>query len=938
MKSSMCLPWARKILCIALLSYCSYNSYASHIVGGEIIYTYLSHSADSTSIQYHITLNLYRDPEGINYDQQASFGIYRQNASGQWDVHDVVRDVPIGPVIEIDPHTDPCRTLFINSTKLESTTYSFTIDLEVSDFSYMISYQKCCRNFTINNIDYESVGAVYDILITPEAQRLKNSSPSFTEIPPHFICQGYDIDIRNKGVDMDGDSLVYSFCNPIFPAIHADSPPGCCGCTTPDPGICPPEYLELEFVAPYSSDNPLGGAPQITIQSDNGQLTGVPTTLGSYVLAICIEEYRDGELLSTVRRDFEFNVIPCTQRLIAAVESDSVYLDPTTGEEVAYFESCDITAFDIINQSIDETYIRNYRWDIYDSNGDQVLADNGLDLRDHTIPITDRGVYYGEMIVNDDGACSDTAYLQFYIPEEIELDFDFSYDPCIAGPVQFENKSTPLQDLEFSWDFGDSNESEEVNPSHAYDIRGFYNVVLAARNDIQCTETLTKTIEWNPYYLTAPDTIISDTLLCYHDSIYINANWVYSAGTYFDYIPSEVTGCDSIVIAHHVDFTPYIFPNVETVNICEGEFYQFQSSRLEESGLYYDTLRSHQNCDSIVGVNLSVNQLSFYEYEETLCFGDSLIFGSLLISESGQYYDTLLNQNLCDSIVLIVVEVLQKKQSYSTATICDNETYTFNGDLIQETGEYHYELLTEDGCDSISSLSLIVNETSETFLFDTICKGDVYVFGDEMLSLAGRYTRRLTNQFGCDSTITVELFTAQNLSRIDLENELEEEYGTTVTLAPEIIGPDLIYQAWYETDEILSNSLQLEYTVSDDNWIYFESTNIYFCIARDSVFVKSRIDKDIYIPNIFTPDGDDFNDTFYLGASPTLAASKMYVYDRWGNKMYEGDKVIDHSVIRGWDGQYHGKPAEPGTYTYVFDLIYINGDYEKVAGSFHLIR
>ncbi len=911
---------------------------SSHIVGGEIIYTYKSHSADNTRVLFDITLNLYRDPEGIDYDSQVDFGIYRQTANGDWEVYDVVRNIPIGPVREIQPHTNPCRTLFINSTKLEATTYTFELELEVSNYDYMISYQKCCRNYTINNIDYDRVGAVYDVIISPDAQRLGNSSPFFTEIPPHFICMGYDVDITTKAIDTDGDSIAYSFCNPIYPAPHDVSPPRCCGCTTPDPLICPPNYLELEFVAPYSSDNPLGGAPMIGIDAENGLLHGVPTTLGSYVLAICIEEYRDGVLLSTVRRDFEFNVIPCSERLVAEIERDSFFLDPVTNKEVAYFESCDDLTFDIVNLSTDENFIKSYTWNISSETQSRISTITGPDLRNHTIEIPQWGTYFAEMILNDSIECKDTTYMKFFVPEPMELDFEYDHDPCVAGPIQFSNLSQP-DDIQYTWDMGDGTELDVFQPTYQYDKNGFYELTLVSENEIQCRDTLTKQIEWNPHYAAPLDTLVIDTLICYHDSIFVYDRWVRSTGTFYDYIPSLHTGCDSMVHQYNVEMTPYIFPQLFFVELCEGDPYLFHNRWIEEPGIYYDTLSSYQQCDSIVGIEFTQQEHSVFEYSETICYGEQIQFGASFLDQPGIYYDTLQNSRFCDSLVILHLDVDQEILTNISEDICDNDVFVFQGENIVDSGTYNFLLESYTGCDSLVELQLSIYPSSYTTIFDTICGGDKYQFGNQEYFLTGSYTQTLSNVYGCDSLVTLELYVAENLSRINIDEELEEEYGATLYLEPEIIGPELISNVWYESDSVLSNSIELEYQVKDENWIYFESVNIFYCVALDSVFVKSRIEKDIYIPNVFTPDGDSFNDNFYLGASPTLAASKLYVFDRWGNNMYEGDKVFNHQVINhGWDGDFQGKPAEMGTYTYMFELLFIDGSSEVVAGTFHLVR
>ena len=68
-------------------------------------------------------------------------------------------------------------------------------------------------------------------------------------------------------------------------------------------------YEAVDFVGPlYGSARPLGGDPLVTIDPQTGVISGTPIAVGQFVVGICVKEYRDGELLSTIQRDFQFNI------------------------------------------------------------------------------------------------------------------------------------------------------------------------------------------------------------------------------------------------------------------------------------------------------------------------------------------------------------------------------------------------------------------------------------------------------------------------------------------------------------------------------------------------------------------------------------------------------------------------------------------------------
>lgn len=88
----------------------------------------------------------------------------------------------------------------------------------------------------------------------------------------------------------------------------------------------------------------------------------------------------------------------------------------------------------------------------------------------------------------------------------------------------------------------------------------------------------------------------------------------------------------------------------------------------------------------------------------------------------------------------------------------------------------------------------------------------------------------------------------------------------------------------------------------------------------------------IYVPNAFSPNGDGVNDEFLVYGSG-LKSITMLLFDRWGEKIFEtGD------IQTGWDGYYKGVLANPGVYTYVLDVEYLNGIKTSKTGSVTVIR
>ncbi len=281
------------ILLISLLTLPTYGLQATHIVGGDIRYECLGND------EYRITLQLYRDcaPGNAGFDNPASIGFFGGGGTSIIDEFDLesVTTIPFS----VDNN---CASGDANVC-VEVGIYKKTVTLVYNPNGYDIVYQRCCRNGTINNIyDPLIVGATITTFMSGYAQTVCNSSPEFNAYPQLGICINQDITFSSQAADPDNDELSYQFCTP-YTGLSFSTPTG-----APDP----PPYTPVIFVdPPYSENNPLGGNPQVAIAPGTGQLSGMVNIQGQFVTTICVEEYRDGQLLSRIRRDLQFNSVDC---------------------------------------------------------------------------------------------------------------------------------------------------------------------------------------------------------------------------------------------------------------------------------------------------------------------------------------------------------------------------------------------------------------------------------------------------------------------------------------------------------------------------------------------------------------------------------------------------------------------------------------------------
>jgi len=460
-----------------------------HIIGGDVRYECVGIDSITNQVTFRFIFNMYRDSRsgGAQFDQFPSFGIYRKMANGSWAFVDFVRanvtdvrDVPLN-------NDDPC-ILVPPNLGVQRGTYTFTAQLNIIDSDYMVAYQRCCRNPTIANLlNPDQAGAAFTIEITPEAQRSCNNSPVFNNFPPVILCANLPLSFDHSANDIDGDQIVYEFCAPL--TSGGQSGGNGCNSVIPAPINCLPPFREVNFLLPgFSFAVPMSGNPIVSINATTGLISGTPTLIGQFVVGVCIKEFRDGKLLSSTRRDFQFNVQVCEELVKPLIESS--FADGTSFT----INSCDSRKILFNNRSTDVNYISTYDWEF--NLGDKKVFFNTRDV-EFTFP--ERGTYTGKMILNKEEGCKDSADITVNIFPEIRADFEFEYDTCTATPVNFFDKTEADAGSISSWSWiFDNGVSIDKNPSHLFSEVGEKVVILISKDINGCLDTINKQINWLP--------------------------------------------------------------------------------------------------------------------------------------------------------------------------------------------------------------------------------------------------------------------------------------------------------------------------------------------------------------------------------------------------------------------------------------------------------
>jgi hypothetical protein len=249
------------------------------------------------------------------------------------------------------------------------------------------------------------------------------------------LCLGSDFVYEMGAMDADGDSLVYSFCDPYLG--------GTTTAPTPNPPTAPP-YTPVTWFAGYSTGYPIASSPAMVINPVTGVITGMANQIGTYAVAVCVEEYRDGVLLNTIRRDYQFNVVLCDPTTTAAITVPS-FASTCLGSPVT-FNNASLNA-------------NTYHWDfgVADSTNDTTSVFQPT----YTFP--EAGTYTITLITNPGLDCADTTQVNFTvypIPVAEALPVDAV---CVGTPFSLQAVDVP--GASFQWTGPMGYFSNQQNPT-----------------------------------------------------------------------------------------------------------------------------------------------------------------------------------------------------------------------------------------------------------------------------------------------------------------------------------------------------------------------------------------------------------------------------------------------------------------------------------------
>ncbi len=439
----------------------------------------------------------------------------------------------------------------------------------------------------------------------------------------------------------------------------------------------------------------------------------------------------------------------------------------------------------------------------------------------------------------------------------------------------------------------------------------------------------------------------------------------------------SVNGCDSVVTTNL--FLDPSFNTIENYELCAGGDFVFPDgtilTNINSNTSHINFLQTINGCDSIITTQLQINPTYFSNQSVDLCSGGSYTFpnGFIMnnITNGVTYSSTLSTINGCDSIINVQIFILPNIVVAIDTILCSGDDYTFPDgtylDNITNNMSYSSTFVSSLGCDStvvvnitqfpIQVLDINTSNTAgciplhielttsilgNSYLW-TVSNGiNSYNFTDDTVSYlfneSGEYyvLLQLTDLNGCELYQSFnDVFTVyeQPISAFGwgpVSGNIIDNHITFNNLSS-----DAVTYVWNFGDGNYSN-ISNPSNDYQDTGVYVVSLIAYNEIGCSDTSYNSILIKDvvkIFVPNVFTPDNDEYNQVFFPYVTNVLEYH-LTIYNRWGMIMFES---YDQNV--GWDGTYSDRGiVADGVYVWVIEVTDINYVKQTLRGHVTVLK
>jgi gliding motility-associated-like protein len=204
----------------------------------------------------------------------------------------------------------------------------------------------------------------------------------------------------------------------------------------------------------------------------------------------------------------------------------------------------------------------------------------------------------------------------------------------------------------------------------------------------------------------------------------------------------------------------------------------------------------------------------------------------------------------------------------------------------------------------------------------------------------GDYTLTAQDATGCITETNLRIEAATELEVELIAHLAEEPYtidlGESADLTALVNIPQDQVQSVRWNPDTLGCAGCLEQTVRPFYTTAYAVTvtDVNGCTASDDLLLYVRRERDVFIPNVFSPNGDGLNDVFMVFAGRQVQKIRSFlVFTRWGESIFQANNFQPNDPVYGWNGVFRNQKMNSGVYVYFAEVEYIDGEVVLFKGD-----
>ena len=363
------------------------------------------------------------------------------------------------------------------------------------------------------------------------------------------------------------------------------------------------------------------------------------------------------------------------------------------------------------------------------------------------------------------------------------------------------------------------------------------------------------------------------------------------------------------------------------------------------AGDYTLTVTDFNNCEAVTTYNIPETPAleAVFEVEPIVCRGEGTGSITVIGVENGTPGFTYLWE---DGQTTATIDELPQGDYIATITDANGCLDTATATVVEPQEQLTVESIGVPViCFGDSTGAILPTPTGGFAPYTYSSDGITFSADDSQISgyPAGTAILYVRDSLGCTILDTVEIPDVPELF-VELGDDIEIPLGCPIELVPISNSTDSLAYQWTEatnsTPVLTCPDCEIQELIPLDNGTYGVTiTDQDGCIADDDVDVVVLKYREIYIPNAFSPNDDGMNDIFrpYPGKE-VQAILSFRVFDKWGNHLYERTPLDLTQGEPGWDGTSRGQPMQPGVYTWMMEVEFIDGFTLLYSGDVTLIE